>query len=71
MTETIAILGAGLAGLAAARHLAARGVPVRLFDKGRAPGGRLATRRADHAGRRLQFDHGAQYLRAAGPGFAA
>lgn len=71
MTETIAILGAGLAGLAAARHLAARGHAVRLFDKGRAPGGRLATRRAEHAGRRLQFDHGAQYLRAAGAGFAA
>ncbi|MBP0463266.1 NAD(P)-binding protein [Roseomonas sp. PWR1] len=71
MTETIAILGAGLAGLSAARHLAARGIAVRLFDKGRAPGGRLATRRAEHAGRRLQFDHGAQYLRAAGPGFAA
>lgn len=71
MQGTIAIIGAGLAGLAAARALAARGLPVRLFDKGRAPGGRLATRRAEHAGRRLQFDHGAQYLRATGPGFAA
>jgi len=71
MTETIAIIGAGLAGLSAARSLAARGLAVHLFDKGRAPGGRLATRRAEHGGRRLQFDHGAQYLRAAGPGFAA
>jgi predicted NAD/FAD-dependent oxidoreductase len=71
MTHPIAIIGAGLAGLAAARTLAGRGVAVHLFDKGRAPGGRLATRRAEHDGRRLQFDHGAQYLRAAGPGFAA
>lgn len=71
MTDGIAIIGAGLAGLSAARGLAARGIAVRLFDKGRAPGGRLATRRAEHAGRRLQFDHGAQYLRATGPAFAA
>lgn len=67
----IAIIGAGLAGLSAARALAARGVPVRLFDKGRAPGGRLATRRAEQDGVKLQFDHGAQYLRAEGAGFAA
>jgi predicted NAD/FAD-dependent oxidoreductase len=67
----IAIIGAGLAGLSAARALAACGVSVRLYDKGRAPGGRLATRRAEHAGQRLQFDHGAQYLRAEGAGFAA
>ncbi len=67
----IAIIGAGLAGISAARALSARGIPVHLFDKGRAPGGRLATRRAEHAGAALQFDHGAQYLRAAGPGFAA
>jgi predicted NAD/FAD-dependent oxidoreductase len=71
MNDTIAIIGAGLAGLAAARRLAAQGRQVRLFDKGRGPGGRLATRRAEHAGRRLQFDHGAQYLRAEGAGFAA
>ena len=67
----IAIIGAGLAGLSAARALSARGIPVRVFDKGRAPGGRLATRRAEQDGRRLQFDHGAQYLRAEGAGFAA
>ncbi|WP_137124280.1 NAD(P)/FAD-dependent oxidoreductase [Roseomonas sp. HF4] len=71
MTDCIAIIGAGLAGISAARSLAARGHAVRLFDKGRAAGGRLATRRAEHGGQRLQFDHGAQYLRAAGPGFAA
>ena len=67
----IAILGAGLAGLACARTLAAAGVAVTLFDKGRAAGGRLATRRAEAAGRRLQWDHGAQYLTARGADFAA
>jgi hypothetical protein len=69
--SSIAIIGAGLAGLSAARALTAAGRPVRLFDKGRAPGGRLATRRVTHAGAEHRFDHGAQYLRAEGPAFAA
>jgi predicted NAD/FAD-dependent oxidoreductase len=67
----VAIVGAGLAGLAAARTLRGAGRSVRLFDKGRAPGGRLATRRISHDGREHRFDHGAQYLRAEGAGFAA
>lgn len=67
----IAIIGAGLAGLSAARALTAAGRRVRLFDKGRAPGGRLATRRVAHAGAEHRFDHGAQYLRADGEAFAA
>lgn len=67
----IAVLGAGLAGLSAAQALTAAGRKVRLFDKGRAAGGRLATRRIEHAGRNHRFDHGAQYLRAEGPAFAA
>ena len=66
----IAVIGAGLAGLACARALRARGATVRLFDKGRGPGGRLATRRAEAEGLALQFDHGAQYLTARGEGFA-
>lgn len=71
MTERIAIIGSGLAGIAAARTLRAAGREVLLLDKGRAPGGRLATRRTEVEGTRLQWDHGAQYLRARGPGFAA
>ena len=47
--------------------MTAAGLAVRLFDKGRGAGGRLATRRVEG----LQFDHGAQYLTARGPGFAA
>jgi predicted NAD/FAD-dependent oxidoreductase len=63
----IAVVGAGLAGLACARRLRAAGRDVVLFDKGRAPGGRLATRRAEG----FSFDHGAQYVTARGAGFAA
>jgi renalase len=63
----IAIIGAGIAGLACARRLAEAGLAPVLFDKGRGPGGRLATRRAADG---LQFDHGAQYLTARGGGFA-
>jgi predicted NAD/FAD-dependent oxidoreductase len=61
----VAILGAGIAGLAAARRLADEGVDVILFDKGRSPGGRAAVRRAD----RWQFDHGAQYFTVRDPEF--
>lgn len=71
MPDTVAIVGADLAGLSCAKTLAAHGVPVRLFDKGRAAGGRLATRRAEAAGRALAFDHGAQYLTARGAFFGA
>jgi predicted NAD/FAD-dependent oxidoreductase len=60
--DKVAIIGAGLAGLACARTLAAHGVAVRLFDKGRGPGGRMATRRVEVGGHAFSFDHGAQYL---------
>lgn len=62
----VAIIGAGMAGLACAQRLTRAGVQAVLFDKGRAAGGRVATRRVDG----LQFDHGAQYVTAQGPGFA-
>jgi len=63
----VAILGAGMAGAAAARQLADAGLTVAVFDKGRTVGGRMATRRDGS----LQFDHGAQFMRAHGPAFAA
>lgn len=59
-----AIIGAGMAGLTCARRLAAAGHGVRLFDKGRGPGGRMSTRRVEVDGEILQFDHGAQYFTA-------
>lgn len=68
---SVAIVGAGLAGLACAKTLAAHGVGARIFDKGRGPGGRLATRRVEIEGRQLAFDHGAQYVTARGPLFTA
>lgn len=54
----VAVVGAGLAGLACARALAHRGLTVTVFDKGRAPGGRLAVRLAPEPA----FDLGAQYF---------
>ncbi|MDJ1009632.1 MAG: FAD-dependent oxidoreductase [Paracoccaceae bacterium] len=69
MTDTkIAIIGAGVAGLVAARALADRGRPAAVFDKGRRPGGRLATRRTREG---PVFDHGAQFVTARAPGFVA
>jgi hypothetical protein len=63
----VAIIGAGIAGLACARRLTQAGLQPILFDKGRGIGGRIATRRAGD----LHFDHGAQYVTAKGDGFAA
>lgn len=68
---TTAVIGAGMAGLACAQALAAAGQPVRLFDKGRGPGGRMATRRTVFQGRELSFDHGAQYFTARHPEFCS
>lgn len=69
----VAVIGAGIAGLACADALAAAGNAVTLFDKGRAPGGRMSTRRveadADADRRTLRFDHGAQYFTARDAGF--
>lgn len=62
----IAVVGAGVAGLALARTLADAGIAVRLFDKGRAAGGRVATRRAAP----WAFDHGAQFFTARDERFA-
>ncbi len=67
MSGTVAILGAGVAGASAARALADRGIAVRVYDKGRAPGGRATTRMRDGA----HFDHGAQYFTARDPAFIA
>jgi len=63
---TIAIIGAGLAGLTVAQGLRDR-ADVVVFDKSRGLGGRMATRRADP----YAFDHGAQYLRARSAEFKA
>jgi predicted NAD/FAD-dependent oxidoreductase len=41
-----------------------------MFDKGRSPGGRLATRRVETPLGEVRFDHGAQYITAQSPAFA-
>jgi len=51
-------VGGGIAGLACARALAAAGRPVRVLDRGRAPGGRMSSRTLH--GRPV--DLGASYL---------
>ncbi len=62
----VAVIGAGVAGAAAARALVASGRRVIVIDKARGPGGRCSTRRAEGGG----FDHGAQYFTVRDPAFA-
>jgi predicted NAD/FAD-dependent oxidoreductase len=59
------VIGAGLAGLTAARTLADYGHQVRVFEKSRGIGGRTAWRREGE----YHFDHGAQYFTARDPRF--
>ncbi len=66
-----AVIGAGLAGAAAARALAQAGFTPVLFDKGRGPGGRLSTRRAETPQGEVRIDHGAQFVTAETAGFQA
>lgn len=54
----VAIVGAGIAGLTAARTFVEHGHEVVVLDKGRGPGGRASSRRRDG----FTFDHGAQYF---------
>lgn len=61
----VLVVGAGLAGAMAARRLADAGLRVQVLDKGRGPGGRLSTRRAETG----SFDHGAASLQADGADF--
>ena len=58
---SVAIIGAGVGGLMAARTLFDHGINVQIFEKSRGVGGRLATRRIDE---QCWFDHGAQYFTA-------
>lgn len=59
------IIGGGLSGLVAATHLQSHGFKVKVLDKGRGIGGRLATRRINHPqyGEGI-FDYGVQYITA-------
>lgn len=65
--HNIAVIGAGMAGCTLARRLVDAGRRVHVFDKGRAAGGRMATRVAG----RLRFDHGAQFMSVRGDAMRA
>ncbi|MEY3051656.1 MAG: hypothetical protein RLY31_1441 [Bacteroidota bacterium] len=68
MTESdVLVVGAGIAGLTAARTLTESGRRVVVLDKSRGPGGRMATRRDGEA----RWDHGAQYFSTRTPAFRA
>ncbi len=64
---SVAIIGAGLAGLSCATKLKAIGFKVQIFEKSRGPSGRMSTRNGDH----WSADHGAQYFTARDPLFVA
>ncbi len=63
----VAVIGAGMAGLACAGALHAARLEVTVFDKGRRAGGRMATRRVDG----MAFDHGVSVVTAHTPAFSA
>lgn len=58
----VIVVGAGIAGLAAARKLTEAGLRVCVLEKSRGVGGRLATRRIATAQGEVRVDHGAQYF---------
>jgi renalase len=65
INKTIAIIGAGIAGLSCAARLKELGHHVELFEKGRSPAGRMSTKRGED----WTADHGAQYFTARDPLF--
>jgi renalase len=63
--QTVAIVGAGIAGLTAARQLSHAGVDVTIFEKSGDIGGRMANRTLGT----LAFDHGAPSFEINAPAF--
>ncbi len=59
-----------MAGLSCATALTAAGLDIRVFDKGRGPAGRMATRRLETPLGEASFDMGAQYFTVRSPPFA-
>ena len=72
MRARVAVVGAGISGIAAASAMAARGIDVVVLDRGHRVGGRMAARTLRDTG--LPYDGrivdvGASYLTASGDGF--
>lgn len=65
MTPDVTVLGAGIAGVAAARRLVELGHSVRTIDKRHVVGGRMGSRPSGDA----RFDHGAQFFTTRSPDF--
>ena len=63
--QPVVVVGAGIAGVAAARAVVEAGLDVVVLDRGRKPGGRMASR---HTGGRM-VDTGASYFTASDPAF--
>lgn len=64
-SRSIAVIGAGIAGLSCARALTDQGHQVQVFEKSRGVGGRMSTRSFEG----WACDHGAQYFTARDPAF--
>lgn len=62
---TVAIIGAGIAGLSCATRLQTLGLQVQIYEKSRGPSGRMSTRNSEA----WSADHGAQYFTARNPLF--
>ncbi|WP_218080857.1 NAD(P)/FAD-dependent oxidoreductase [Anthocerotibacter panamensis] len=58
----VLVVGAGISGLAAAQALQRAGLAVRVLEKSRGVGGRMATRRISTPHGDVRVDHGAQYF---------
>ena len=74
MTDPAVVVGGGIAGIACARELNSAGIQVRLLDRGRALGGRMASRTMRDTGTGLDgrvVDIGASYFTVQDPDFAA
>ena len=63
--RNIAVIGAGMAGIACARTLAQAGHRLTVFEKSAGFGGRMATRNSPFG----SFDHGVQYFTVRDPRF--
>lgn len=69
-TARVVVVGAGISGLACARELVAAGVDVTVLDRGRRPGGRMASREVSLDGLAHVVDVGASYLTVSDADFA-